>query len=463
MTRKPWQGRFEKSTSQILEKFSESISFDRELYPQDIRGSIAHAMMLGKTGIIPQADADLIVEGLEQILAELEAGGDPWDPALEDVHMNLEAILTARIGDAGGRLHTARSRNDQVVLDLKLYIRDASVRIRGCLVELLGTILERAEEQFGTLIPGYTHLQRAQPVLLSHHLLAWFEMLRRDHERFAAAWESLGQSPLGAGALAGTSLPIDREMTARELGFETVTRNSMDTVADRDFAAQFLFNAALAQVHLSRIAEEIILWSSSEFSFVILPDAFSTGSSMMPQKKNPDPAELIRGKAGRAIGNLTTLLVVLKGLPLTYNRDLQEDKEPVFDAAGTLVGSLEVMAGLMGGLIFDSGRLGKAAQDGLVTATDLADYLVRKGIPFREAHGITGNLVALCLERGCGLAELPLEQMRERCPHIEEDVYDFLRVDLSVQHRDVPGGTAPGRVQDAMEEARAWLEQVRSR
>jgi argininosuccinate lyase len=376
--------------------------------------------------------------------------------------MNIETLLSRRIGEAGGRLHTARSRNDQVALDLKLYIRDSCDAVLERLRPMLLSLLERAQDQAGTVMPGYTHLQRAQPILLSHHLMAYFEMLRRDHARFTSLREGLGESPLGAGAIAGTPHPIDRSMTARELGFTGITRNSMDTVSDRDFAAQFLFNAALCQTHLSRMAEEIVLWASSEFSFVSLPDAFATGSSMMPQKKNPDAAELVRGKAGRAIGNLTALLVVLKGLPLTYNRDLQEDKEPVFDSARTLTGSLEVMAGLMSSIHFNADNMRAAADDGFTTATDLADYMVQKGVPFREAHENTGKLVALCLEKGCGLCDLSISEMREKCSAIEEDVYDTLKITSSVERRDTPGGTAWSQVKMAMEEARDWLAKISS-
>ena len=462
MSKKPWQGRFEKNTSHILEQFSESVSYDKELYSHDIRGSIAHARMLGKRGIIPAEDAKAIVEGLEKVMAELDAGADPWDTALEDVHMNIETVLTAKVGEAGRRLHTARSRNDQIALDLTLYIKETSTAMAGHLAALLNALLTRSEENVETVLPGYTHLQRAQPVLLAHHLLAYFEMLRRDHDRFVALAQGLELNPLGAGALAGTPHPIDRHMTAEELGFEGVTRNSMDTVSNRDFAAEFLFASALTQVHLSRLAEDIIIWASSEFSFVTLPDAFATGSSMMPQKKNPDSAELVRGKTGRMIGNLTSLLVTLKGLPMAYNRDLQEDKEPVFDSARTLAGSLEVMTGLTLGLVFNNERMAEAADDGLATATDLADYLVQKGVPFREAHEITGNLVTLCLELKCGLAELELKEMKKRCGLIDEEVFDVLNVDSSIRRRDVVGGTAHGQVAGALEEAREWLETVSS-
>ena len=462
MVKKPWQGRFEEETSRILEEFSQSVSFDRELYPQDIRGSIAHARMLGAQGIITEEDARLIIEGLETILTDLADGSKPWNTALEDVHMNIETILTRNIGTVGGRLHTARSRNDQVALDLKLYIRDTCETILDRIWHMLHCLLQKAQEQTETVMPGYTHLQRAQPVLLSHHLMAYFEMLRRDHGRFTFLKESLDESPLGAGALAGTPHPIDRSMTARELGFTGITRNSMDTVSDRDFAAQFLFNAALCQTHLSRLAEEIVLWATAEFSFVTLPDGFATGSSMMPQKKNPDSAELVRGKTGRTIGNLTTLLVVLKGLPLTYNRDLQEDKEPVFDSVRTLTGSIEVMTGLMKEIQFKATNMEAAVNDGFTTATDLADYIVGKGVPFREAHEITGKIVALCLGKGCGLNDLSIHEMKEQCDAIDEDVFSFLKVESSIGRRNIPGGTAGNQVQSAMEEARDWLAKVSS-
>ena len=462
MTKKPWQGRFGEKTASILEQFSESVSFDKELYPQDIRGSIAHARMLGERGIIPAGDAKSIIHGLEKILAELDGGTQPWDTTLEDVHMNIEKILTDNIGEGGRRLHTGRSRNDQVALDLTLYIRETATTMAGMIIDLMGALFTRSEENIETVLPGYTHLQRAQPVLLAHHLLAYFEMLRRDHDRFTSLARELRLNPLGAGALAGTPHPIDRHFTADELGFEGVTRNSMDTVSNRDFAAEFLFASALAQVHLSRLAEDIILWATSEFSFATLPDAYATGSSMMPQKKNPDSAELVRGKTGRMVGNLTSLLVTLKGLPMTYNRDLQEDKEPVFDSARTLAASLEVMTGLTLGLVFNTQRMAQAADDGLATATDLADYLVGQGLPFREAHEVTGTLVALCLEQGCGLAELDLDVMKKKCELIEADVFDILTIDSSIRRRDVTGGTAHGQVAGALEEAREWLDTVSS-
>jgi len=443
-----------------MERFSQSVSFDKRLYRQDIKGSIAHARMLAERGIIPKDDARLIIAGLENIRNQIEGDNFSWDPSLEDVHMNIESALIEQIGDAGSRLHTSRSRNDQVSLDFRMYLREEAGRIKDLLVELLRVIIEKAEEYSGAFMPGYTHLQRAQPVLLSHHLMAYFEMFRRDLGRLTGFMSTLSESPLGSGALAGTSFPIDREMTANELGFSEVSRNSMDAVSDRDFVAEFLFATALCQVHLSRLAEEIILWSSTEFSFVVLPDSYSTGSSMMPQKKNPDSAELIRGKTGRMIGNLTSLLVSLKGLPMTYNRDLQEDKEPTFDSVDTLTGSLEVMAGLLSESSFDRKRLEAATVDGFITATDLADYLVQKGVPFRNAHEIIGKIVRDCLDKGRVLSQLSIDELRTFSEHFNEDALETLTVQASLNEKDVPGGTAPARVQDAMEEARAFLDQI---
>jgi len=416
--------------------------------------------MLGLRGIISEDDACLIIEGLEKIRGQIEGDNFNWDPALEDVHMNIESALTREIGDAGSRLHTSRSRNDQVGVDLRIYLREEAGGIGLLLVEFLGTILAKAEEYFGTFMPGYTHMQRAQPVLLSHHLMSYFEMFRRDLVRMAGLMNTLSSSPLGSGALAGTSFPIDREMTADELGFSEISRNSMDAVSDRDFAAEFLFTSALCQIHMSRLAEEIIIWSSSEFAFLTLPDSYSTGSSMMPQKKNPDSAELIRGKSGRMVGNLTSLLVTLKGLPMTYNRDLQEDKEPVFDSVDTLSGSLKVMTGLLAESGFNRERMEAAAGGGFITATELADYLARKGVPFRAAHEIVGSLVGDCIDRGKDLSQLTVEDLKSFSEHFEEDAIKALTVQASLEGKDVPGGTAPESVQIAMEEARAFLDKI---
>ena len=463
MVKKPWQGRFEGTTSKLMEEFSESVSFDQRLYPFDIRGSIAHARMLGEKGIIPRKDADTIIKGLETLLGKLDDGLKPWDISYEDVHMNIEAALKKEIGDDASKLHTARSRNDQVALDLRMFVKEASLGVAALTADLMAALLDRAEGVADAMMPGYTHLQRAQPVLLSHHLMAYFEMFRRDHSRFSTIAGSLIESPLGSGALAGTPHPIDREMTASELGFDSITRNSMDAVSDRDFVAEFLFACSLCQLHLSRLSEEIIMWASPEFSFVELPEEYSTGSSMMPQKKNPDSAELIRGKSGRVIGNLTSLLVILKGLPLAYNRDLQEDKEPLFDSFDTLVGSLKVMTGLLFGLTFDLGRMAETAGESFSTATDLADYLVEKGVAFREAHEITGKIVKTCIEKNYALADMPSDEMKSFSDVIGDDIYEAISVEASISKRNNPGGTAPGRVKQAMEEAREHLGSILKR
>jgi argininosuccinate lyase len=444
-----------------MEEFSQSVSYDKRLYPQDIRGSIAHARMLGETGIIENAEAEKIIAGLRELEKQLSSGDEPWDITLEDVHMNIESLLRENMGDAASRLHTARSRNDQVATDLALYLRETSEEIQALLVKMMDVILAKARAAKSAMLPGYTHMQRAQPVLLAHHLMAYFEMLRRDHRRFELLTQSVELSPLGSGALAGTPHAIDRDKTAAELGFAGVTRNSMDAVSDRDAAAEFLFAGAMCQLHLSRLAEEIVLWASAEFSFIRLPDAFSTGSSMMPQKKNPDSAELVRGKSGRMVGNLTSLLVTLKGLPMTYNRDLQEDKEPIFDSADTLAGSLMVMTGLMRELEYDLQGMEKAAAESYTNATDLADYLVAKGVPFRDAHEITGQVVRECLSRDCPIEEVGIEELKKFSSVIGKDIYDALALEVTISRRDNPGGTAPDRVAEAMEEADAFLAALR--
>ncbi len=458
--KKPWQGRFSGKTAESVETFTQSVSFDRRLHEADIRGSIAHARMLGKRGIITRADAERIIKGLTAIGRDIERGRFFWDPCLEDVHMNIEAELTRRIGPAGARLHAARSRNDQVATDLRLFVRTEADYLRALLAFLVEILLEKAEAYPDTVMPGYTHLQRAQPVLLGHHLLAWTEMLRRDIERFTVVEEAASLSPLGSGALAGTPLRIDRAATARELGFAGLTRNSLDAVGDRDFAAEFLFACSLCQVHLSRVAEEVVLWSTPEFGFATLPDSHCTGSSMMPQKKNPDVAELVRGKTGRTTGNLVSLLVTLKGLPLAYNRDLQEDKEPLFDSLDTVAGSLRVLAELLDGTVFHPERMRKAAEEGFLNATDLADYLVTRGVPFRDAHEASGKAVAFCLARSKTLSQLSLAELRRFHPAVERGVFRRLDLDAVVARRDLPGGTAPRQVREALLEARGWLREM---
>jgi len=409
---KPWGGRFAGRTDPRVEAFSQSVSFDHRLAACDVRGSIAHAEMLGARGIVPKGDARKIVSGLKAILREVEAGKFRFDPAYEDVHMNIEAALTKRIGAAGGRLHTARSRNDQVATAMRLWLREAIDEAGEGLRSLRRALVRQAEAGVDLVMPGYTHLQRAQPVTFAHHLLAYGQMFRRDGERLAEARARVNVLPLGAGALAGTGHPIDRRMVARKLGFAAVAENSMDAVSDRDFAVEFAAAAAIAMMHLSRLGEEIVLWTSAEFGFVELPDAFATGSSLMPQKKNPDVAELIRGKSGRVFGDLVALLTLMKGLPLAYNRDMQEDKEPLFDAADTLRAALGVAAPLVGALRPRAERMAEAAEGGYMTATDLADAMVRRGVPFREAHEAAGRAVRLAAGKGVPLAGLTRADLR---------------------------------------------------
>lgn len=460
---KPWGGRFQQGTDPVVERFTASIHFDRELARYDIRGSIAHARMLGRAGIIPQADADAIIQGLEALGAELEAGRLELDPSLEDIHMNVETRLRERIGAVAGRLHTGRSRNDQVATDLALYLRDAARDMRRGLLDLRSVLVARAREHVDTVLPGYTHLQRAQPVRLAHHWLAFFEMLGRDAGRFADLLGRLARSPLGSGAIAGSTLPLDREATARELGFDAPTRNSMDAVGSRDTALEFLSAAAIAMVHLSRLAEELVLWSTAEFGFVELSDAYSTGSSLMPQKKNPDVPELVRGKAGRVIGDLVALLTIVKGLPLTYNRDLQEDKEPLFDAAATLRDSLAVMAGAIATLTVRVDRMRAAAEDPMLLATDLAEALVRTGVPFREAHEAVGKLVAHCLAQRLDLRTLTAETLRGFHPSFTASAGELLALDRALEERSMIGATARSRVVEAIADAEQTLADEASR
>lgn len=455
--RKMWGGRFAEATAASVEEFTESISYDWRLYHHDIMGSKAHARMLARQGLITEAERDAIIEGLDGIEADIRAGRFTFRPELEDVHMNIEKALTDRIGEAGARLHTARSRNDQISLDLRLYLRDAAANIDELLAGLQGEFVILARKYLGAIMPGYTHMQRAQPVLLSHHLLAYFEMFGRDRSRMADCARRMNLSPLGAAAMAGTGLPIDRESVAEELGFSGVTANSMDSSADRDFALEFLFVLNLIQLHLSRLSEELVLWSSKEFSFVDIGDRYCTGSSIMPQKKNPDIPELIRGKTGRVTGALVSLLVTMKGLPLTYNRDMQEDKEPVFDALDTVTAGLSIMAELLANTTFNTDRMQAATHGGFMTATDLADYLVRKNIPFRRAHGIVGKVVAHCQKREIELVDMTLAELKNFAPEIEEDVFDVLAVEGSVHSRNSTGGTALSQVEKALTTAEQQL------
>jgi argininosuccinate lyase len=454
---KPWSNRFERPIDELAGAFNASIAFDQRLAEEDIAGSIAHARMLGAQGIIAAAEGEQIIAGLEALREEVRAGTFAFRVDREDIHMNIEAALAERIGPVAGKLHTGRSRNDQVALDVRLFVRAAIQTLRRDLLGFFGALVDRAEEHRGTVLPGYTHLQRAQPVLLAHHLLAHAEMARRDVDRLAGAYGRTNVSPLGAGALAGTTFPLDRAAVARELGFAATSRNSLDAVADRDFAVEFLAAASLIMVHLSRLAEELVLWSSQEFGFVTLDDTYATGSSIMPQKKNPDSAELVRGKAGRVFGDLIGLLTTLKGLPLAYNKDLQEDKEPLFDAFDTVHDCLRIMTGVIRTLHIHGDRMRLATRRGYLTATDLADYLVGRGLPFREAHGVVAGLVRRCETTGRTLEDLSPDELRQASPAFAADARAALDLDRAVARRAVPGGTAPERVAEALAEARQWL------
>ncbi len=447
---KLWGGRFDAATAQSVEAFSASIQYDSRLYKYDIAGSRAHAKMLADNGILSRGELADIVDGLTAIEAEIDNGTFSFRRELEDIHMNIEKALVDRIGPAGAKLHSARSRNDQIALDLKLYLRDQCDCLVMLLEQLQKAFVVLARTYLGAVMPGYTHMQRAQPVLLSHHLLAYYEMFGRDRDRFRDCRKRINVSPLGCAAMAGTGLPIDREQVAETLGFDGVTANSMDSSGDRDFVIEFVSCCTFAQLHLSRLSEELVLWAGSEFDFVDIADAFCTGSSIMPQKKNPDIPELIRGKSGRVVGSLMSLLVLVKGLPLTYNRDLQEDKEQVFDAIDTVSASLSIMAELLANLEFKTDNLYRATQSGFITATDLADYLVLKDVPFREAHGIVGRAVAYCLEKKCELVDLTVAEMHLFSPVIEKDVFEILSVEGSVDSRISVGGTSTVRVEEAL-------------
>jgi argininosuccinate lyase len=450
-----WGGRFAAGPSAIMQKINASIAFDKRLSAQDIAGSKAHCAMLVKTGILSAADGDAIRSGLEQIEREIAEGRFAFKEALEDIHMNIEARLAELIGDAAGRLHTARSRNDQVATDFRLWVRDAIDFTEAALKSLQMALLDQAERHAGTVMPGFTHLQAAQPVTFGHHLLAYVEMFGRDRGRLRDARARLNESPLGAAALAGTSYPIDRAMTARALGFDRPCANSLDAVSDRDFALEFLAAAAIAAVHLSRLAEELVIWTTAQFAFVKLSDAYTTGSSIMPQKRNPDAAELIRAKAGRVIGDLNALLVVMKGLPLAYSKDMQDDKEPVFEAADTLELCVAAMTGMVADLSVDQSRMLDSAGAGFTTATDIADWLVQKlNVPFRQAHHITGQVVKLAEHKGCGLEQLSLDDLRSVDSRITEDLFERLSPAASAASRTSFGGTAPANVAASVQAAR---------
>jgi argininosuccinate lyase len=456
---KPWGGRFTEATDAFVEAFTASVQFDQRLCNHDIDGSIAHARMLTKVGLLTDAEGHAIVDGLEAIRADIERGEFEWSVALEDVHMNIEARLTDKIGDAGKKLHTGRSRNDQVATDIRLYMRSEIDRICAEIQRLQAGLLELAEREADTIMPGFTHLQVAQPVTFGHHMLAWFEMLSRDYERMRDCRKRVNRMPLGAAALAGTSFPIDRAYTAELLGFDAPTANSLDSVSDRDFAIEFMAAGALIMTHMSRFSEELVLWSSAQFDFVDVPDRFCTGSSIMPQKKNPDVPELVRGKSGRVTGHLVSLLMLMKSQPLAYNKDNQEDKEPLFDAVDTLMGCLRAFADMMPRLGVKRERMLAAARQGFATATDLADYLVRVGVAFRDAHEVVGKAVRYCIDEGKDLDQLSLVELQQFSPQIGEDVFAVLTLEGSVSARDHLGGTAPAQVRAAIGRAREQLAQ----
>jgi argininosuccinate lyase len=441
-----WKGRFKEQTAELLQQYSESVSFDWRLWRHDIEGSIAHSAALEKAGLITPEERSRIVDGLREIGAEIEQGRFEFKRELEDIHMNIEAELTRRIGDPGAKLHTARSRNDQVALDLRLYLREESGELVGGLRDLQRALVELAERHAEVVIPGYTHLQRAQPVYFAHHLLAYVEMFARDAERLLDCRKRINVLPLGSGAIAGSTILLDRELVARLLDFPAVTQNSMDAVSDRDFAVELLSALALIAMHLSRLSEDVILWASSEFKFISISDAFTTGSSLMPQKKNPDVAELTRGKAGRVYGNLVSLLTTLKGLPMTYNRDMQEDKEPVFDSIDTVKAALAIFAAMLGGIRANSEACAQAVSDPNLLATDLADYLVNHAVPFRQAHEVIGKAVALCAERRCELPDLTLADYQALSPAFEADVFAVLTVEKSMAARQAVGAPSPQNV-----------------
>ena len=454
---KPWQGRFTEATAASIEAFTSSVDFDRRLYACDVEGSIAHAKTLEKAGILSAEDAETIIAGLTQIREEIERGTFTWSQALEDVHINIEARLVDLVGDVGKKLHTGRSRNDQVATDLRLYLRAQIDELQSALDALQTSLVDLAEREADTVMPGFTHLQPAQPVSFGHHVLAWFEMLKRDRGRLNDLRARVNVMPLGAAALAGAAYPLDRGYAAGLLGFDAVSDNSLDAVSDRDFAVEACAACSIVMVHLSRIGEELVLWVSPPFGFVDLPDAYCTGSSIMPQKKNPDAAELVRGKAGRVFGDLVALLTLMKGQPLAYNRDNQEDKEPLFDAMDTTLACVQITGDLVAALQVNRERMAEAAEIGYTTATDLADYLVGKGVAFRDAHEATGRIVKTAIARGCKLKELEIEVLRGLCPAVEDDVFVLLDAKGSVAQRRLHGGTAPEQVRERVGDARRYL------
>ncbi|MFC1798440.1 argininosuccinate lyase [Thermodesulfobacteriota bacterium] len=458
MSEKPWSGRFSEKTAKGVEAFTASIAFDKRLYPYDVAGSIAHCRMLAKQSIITEDDAAMLVQGLEEIRKEIDAGDFPFDDSLEDIHMHIENRLIEKTGKVARKIHTARSRNDQVALDIRMYLRDVVTELINHLTQLRKVLVSLAEEHLHVVMPGYTHLQRAQPVLFGHHLMAYYEMFSRDVERFADCLKRINVMPLGSAALAGTTYPIDRDFTAQQLGFPAISANSIDAVSDRDFAIEFLSAASICMVHFSRISEELVLWSSAEFGFVELPDAFATGSSIMPQKKNPDVPELVRAKTGRVFGDLFALLTIMKSLPLAYNRDLQEDKPPLFDTVDTLQACIDIYNQMLPNISVRTENMLQATSEGFLNATDLADYLVGKGMAFREAHGCVGKAVAYALAENKELQALAIEELKSFSDLIEDDVYDVLTTGQMIDRRVTFGGTASGRVAAAIATAQKLLE-----
>ena len=458
---KLWGGRFAKNTDKAVDDFNSSISFDGRMYQQDILGSTAHAEMLGKCGIIPEEDAVLICKTLNEILADIEKGLIEFETDAEDIHMNVEKILISRIGDTGKRLHTGRSRNDQVALDIRMYLKHEITEIKQMLSELLHALTVIAESNLNTILPGYTHLQRAQPITLAHHMMAYFQMFRRDVERLQDCYKRTNIMPLGSGALAGTTYPLDRHMVAHKLGFDAITENSLDGVSDRDFVIELASCLSITMMHLSRLCEELVLWSSGEFSFIEMDDAYSTGSSIMPQKKNPDVAELVRGKTGRVYGSLMSLLTVMKALPLAYNKDMQEDKEAIFDAVDTVKMCLPVFTKMTATMKFRKENMYKAAQGGFTNATDVADYLVKKGIPFRNAHEIIGKMVLYCIQNNKAIEMLTIEEFKSFSDKIEVDVYSEISLEKCVSGRKLPGGPAAESVVASIVNGRIFLDRLK--
>ena len=456
---KLWDGRFSKSTDPMVDDFHSSIRFDSCMYKQDILGSMAHVKMLGKCGVISEEDASLIYKTLQEILSDIENGRVTFEIGCEDIHMNIEKILISRIGDVGKQLHTGRSRNDQVALDIRMYLKEETTQIKALLTDLLQVLIDMAENNLDVIMPGYTHLQRAQPVTFAHHLMAYVQMFLRDQERLTDCYQRMDIMPLGSGALAGTTYPLDRHAVAQELGFERITENSLDGVSDRDFVLELASALSIVMMHLSRFCEEIILWCSYEFSFIELDDAYSTGSSIMPQKKNPDVAELVRGKAGRVYGNLMALLTVMKGLPLAYNKDMQEDKEAIFDSVDTVKMCLPVFTKMVATMSIRRDNMLSAARGGFTNATDIADYLVKKGVPFRDAHAIVGRMVACCIEQEKNIEELGIGELKAFSEKIEMDVYEAISLETCVNERNLPGGPAIVSVKASIENARERLQQ----